>query len=160
MHEYISVQHPATTMRILYLIAHRCVPRGERQDAQRRRKPSRPPSPRQRKPVKKQAPSPQRRPRRLPSPKQESRQSPSARSPSPRPRSSRPKKALEPCRSREKAELLSSEMVFEGPLFRVLRDRLIEPGGKQSYARHRPPQRQRGHPGHRQLQEQDAIPGS
>lgn len=30
----------------------------------------------------------------------------------------------------EKAELLSSESVFEGPLFRVLRDRLIEPGGK------------------------------
>jgi ADP-ribose pyrophosphatase len=30
----------------------------------------------------------------------------------------------------EKAELLSSETVFEGPLFRVLRDRLIEPGGK------------------------------
>jgi ADP-ribose pyrophosphatase len=29
-----------------------------------------------------------------------------------------------------KAELLSSEAVFEGPLFRVLRDRLIEPGGK------------------------------
>src|ERR1035441_9030517 len=30
----------------------------------------------------------------------------------------------------EKAELLSSETVFEGSLFRVLRDRLIEPGGK------------------------------
>jgi ADP-ribose pyrophosphatase len=30
----------------------------------------------------------------------------------------------------EKAELLSSESVFDGPLFRVLRDRLIEPGGK------------------------------
>ncbi|MGA3162453.1 MAG: NUDIX hydrolase [Terracidiphilus sp.] len=30
----------------------------------------------------------------------------------------------------EAAELLSSETVFEGPLFRVLRDRLIEPGGK------------------------------
>jgi len=30
----------------------------------------------------------------------------------------------------EKADLLSSETVFEGPLFRVLRDRLIEPGGK------------------------------
>jgi ADP-ribose pyrophosphatase len=32
----------------------------------------------------------------------------------------------------EKAELLSSETVFEGPLFRVSRDRLIEPGGKQA----------------------------
>jgi ADP-ribose pyrophosphatase len=30
----------------------------------------------------------------------------------------------------ETAELLSSETVFDGPLFRVLRDRLIEPGGK------------------------------
>jgi ADP-ribose pyrophosphatase len=29
----------------------------------------------------------------------------------------------------ETAELLSSETVFEGPLFRVLRDRLVEPGG-------------------------------
>ena len=31
----------------------------------------------------------------------------------------------------EKAQLLSSEVVFSGPLFRVLRDRLIEPGGKE-----------------------------
>ncbi|MGO9318582.1 MAG: NUDIX hydrolase [Terracidiphilus sp.] len=31
----------------------------------------------------------------------------------------------------EKAEVLTSETVFEGPLFRVSRDRLIEPGGKQ-----------------------------
>jgi ADP-ribose pyrophosphatase len=31
----------------------------------------------------------------------------------------------------ETAEVLSSEIVFEGPLFRVLRDRLIEPGGKE-----------------------------
>jgi ADP-ribose pyrophosphatase len=30
------------------------------------------------------------------------------------------------------AELISSETVFEGPLFRVLRDRLIEPGGKEA----------------------------
>jgi ADP-ribose pyrophosphatase len=29
------------------------------------------------------------------------------------------------------AQLLSSEVVFEGPLFRVLRDRLIEPGGRE-----------------------------
>jgi ADP-ribose pyrophosphatase len=38
-------------------------------------------------------------------------------------------KALMPA-VEETAELLSSETVFEGPLFRVLRDRLIEPGGK------------------------------
>jgi ADP-ribose pyrophosphatase len=30
-----------------------------------------------------------------------------------------------------KEQLLSSEVVFEGPLFRVLRDRLIEPGGRE-----------------------------
>lgn len=33
--------------------------------------------------------------------------------------------------SEEKAQILSSEVVFEGPLFRVLRDRLIEPGGRE-----------------------------
>ena len=32
----------------------------------------------------------------------------------------------------EKARLLSSEVVFNGPLFRVLRDRLIEPGGNEN----------------------------
>jgi ADP-ribose pyrophosphatase len=32
----------------------------------------------------------------------------------------------------ERAELISSEVVFEGPLFRVLHDKLIEPGGKPS----------------------------
>ena len=31
----------------------------------------------------------------------------------------------------EKAQVLSSEVVFEGPLFKILRDRLIEPGGKE-----------------------------
>jgi ADP-ribose pyrophosphatase len=32
----------------------------------------------------------------------------------------------------ETAELLSSEVVYEGPLFRILHDKLIEPGGKKS----------------------------
>jgi ADP-ribose pyrophosphatase len=32
----------------------------------------------------------------------------------------------------ETAQLLSSEVVYEGPLFRVLKDKLIEPGGKES----------------------------
>ena len=32
----------------------------------------------------------------------------------------------------QKAKLLSSEVAFEGPLFRVLRDKLIEPGGKEA----------------------------
>jgi ADP-ribose pyrophosphatase len=46
-----------------------------------------------------------------------------------KPRVKKALKALLPAME-EKAELLSSETVFEGPLFRVLRDRLIEPGGK------------------------------
>ena len=32
----------------------------------------------------------------------------------------------------EKAELLSSEVVYDGPLFKVRHDKLIEPGGKHS----------------------------
>jgi ADP-ribose pyrophosphatase len=31
-----------------------------------------------------------------------------------------------------KAELLSSEVVYQGPLFRILHDKLIEPGGRHS----------------------------
>jgi ADP-ribose pyrophosphatase len=46
-----------------------------------------------------------------------------------KPKSKKALKVLLPAEE-EKAELLSSESVFEGPLFRVLRDRLIEPGGK------------------------------
>jgi ADP-ribose pyrophosphatase len=41
-------------------------------------------------------------------------------------------KAPKPAQTAETAQLLSSEVVFDGSLFRVLRDRLIEPGGKQS----------------------------
>ncbi|MFZ0742826.1 MAG: NUDIX hydrolase [Terracidiphilus sp.] len=41
-----------------------------------------------------------------------------------------PKKAIAP--AVEKAQLLSSEVVFECPLFRVRHDKLIEPGGKHS----------------------------
>jgi ADP-ribose pyrophosphatase len=32
----------------------------------------------------------------------------------------------------ERAELISSKMVYTGPLFRVMHDKLIEPGGKKS----------------------------
>jgi ADP-ribose pyrophosphatase len=32
----------------------------------------------------------------------------------------------------EKAQILSSEVVFDGPLFKILRDRLIEPGGSEN----------------------------
>jgi ADP-ribose pyrophosphatase len=34
-------------------------------------------------------------------------------------------------RSIQKAEILSSEVVYEGPLFRVLHDKMIEPGGHE-----------------------------
>jgi ADP-ribose pyrophosphatase len=40
-------------------------------------------------------------------------------------------KGIEPS-VKEKAEILSSEVIFEGPLFRVLRDRLVEPGGNEN----------------------------
>jgi ADP-ribose pyrophosphatase len=42
-----------------------------------------------------------------------------------------PRKAPKP-QLVESAEILSSEIAYEGPLFRVRHDRLIEPGGKQS----------------------------
>jgi ADP-ribose pyrophosphatase len=32
----------------------------------------------------------------------------------------------------EKAQILSSEVVFDGPLFKIVRDRLIEPGGAEN----------------------------
>jgi ADP-ribose pyrophosphatase len=41
-----------------------------------------------------------------------------------------PKQAI--AEPEEKAQLISSEVVFEGNLFRVLHDKLIEPGGKES----------------------------
>src|ERR1035438_3707081 len=46
-----------------------------------------------------------------------------------KPKAKKAPKALMPA-AEETAELLSSETVFEGPLFHVVRDRLIEPGGK------------------------------
>jgi len=41
-------------------------------------------------------------------------------------------KALKPAAPAEAEQLLSSEVVFQGSLFRVLRDKLIEPGGRES----------------------------
>ena len=46
------------------------------------------------------------------------------------PKTKKATKALKPV-AEEQEQLLSSEVAFEGPLFRVLRDRLIEPGGKE-----------------------------
>jgi ADP-ribose pyrophosphatase len=48
-----------------------------------------------------------------------------------KPKAKKALKALKPA-VEGTAELLSSETVFEGPLFRVLRDQLIEPGGKEA----------------------------
>jgi len=47
-----------------------------------------------------------------------------------KPKAKKAPKALPPA-VEQKAELISSEVVFEGPLFRVMRDRLIEPGGRE-----------------------------
>jgi ADP-ribose pyrophosphatase len=41
------------------------------------------------------------------------------------------KKAL-PAASAERAQVVSSEVVFEGKLFRVLHDKIIEPGGREN----------------------------
>jgi ADP-ribose pyrophosphatase len=47
-------------------------------------------------------------------------------------KSAKPKAKKVPSAAGENtAQLLSSEVVFEGPLFRVVRDRLIEPGGRE-----------------------------
>ncbi len=42
------------------------------------------------------------------------------------------KKAAKSATMAERATVLSSEVVYQGPLFRVLRDKLIEPGGRQN----------------------------
>jgi len=41
-------------------------------------------------------------------------------------------KAAKSSATSEVAQLLSSEVVYQGPLFRVLHDKLLEPGGKPS----------------------------
>ena len=43
-----------------------------------------------------------------------------------------PKKGHVDGKVKDQAEVLSSETVFDGPLFRVTRDKLIEPGGKEA----------------------------
>jgi ADP-ribose pyrophosphatase len=49
-----------------------------------------------------------------------------------KPKAKKAKKAAKGPAAKERAQLLSSEVVFEGRLFRVLRDRLIEPGGREA----------------------------
>ena len=49
-----------------------------------------------------------------------------------RPKAKKAAKALKPAAPAETEQLLSSEVVFQGSLFRVLRDKLIEPGGRES----------------------------
>jgi len=48
----------------------------------------------------------------------------------PKPKALKLAKAPEP--AVETAQLLSSEVVYQGPLFRVLHDKLIEPGGREN----------------------------
>lgn len=47
-----------------------------------------------------------------------------------RPKAKKIPQALKPA-VEQTAEVLNSEVVFEGPLFRVLRDRLVEPSGRE-----------------------------
>jgi ADP-ribose pyrophosphatase len=49
----------------------------------------------------------------------------------PKPKAKKAPKRQEPV-VEEKAQVLSSEVVFEGSIFKVLRDRLIEPGGAEN----------------------------
>jgi len=49
-----------------------------------------------------------------------------------KPKAKKAAKALKPATADETERLLSSEVVFQGSLFRVLRDKLIEPGGYES----------------------------
>jgi ADP-ribose pyrophosphatase len=49
-----------------------------------------------------------------------------------KPKAKRAEKTLKAAAPAETEQLLSSEVVFQGPLFRVLHDKLIEPGGRQS----------------------------
>jgi ADP-ribose pyrophosphatase len=47
---------------------------------------------------------------------------------------SKAKKAVKPAKAKksEVAQILSSEVVYQGPLFRILHDKLIEPSGKEN----------------------------
>ena len=59
----------------------------------------------------------------------------------------------------ETARVLNSEVVFDGPLFKILRDRLMNRAAQKCARRH-PPQRQRCYFGYGPLQEQEETPGS
>ena len=49
-----------------------------------------------------------------------------------KPKAKKASKPLKAAAGVETAQLLSSEVVYQGPLFRVLHDKLIEPGGRES----------------------------
>ena len=55
-----------------------------------------------------------------------------AKSSKPRPHTPPKKSKSGKARAQESEKLISSKVVFQGPLFRVLHDKLIEPGGKPS----------------------------
>lgn len=52
--------------------------------------------------------------------------------PAKKPKAGKPAKFAPAVPTEETATLLSSEVVYQGPLFRVLHDKLLEPGGKPS----------------------------
>jgi len=55
-----------------------------------------------------------------------------AKAPKAKPHTASKKNRTGKAQGSETEQLLSSEVVFQGPLFRVLHDKLIEPGGKKS----------------------------
>jgi ADP-ribose pyrophosphatase len=96
--------------------------RGERQEMPRKKKAAKPAAPKKAKNAKPKAKKAA-KPKAAKAPKPKAKKVPKA------------KKAVKAAKgpvAEERAELFSSEVVFEGPLFRVLRDRLIEPGGHEA----------------------------
>jgi ADP-ribose pyrophosphatase len=51
---------------------------------------------------------------------------------SPKPKAKKAAKVPAPAATVETAQLIASEVVYQGPLFRVQHDKLIEPGGRES----------------------------
>ena len=54
----------------------------------------------------------------------------------------------QPARTAQNVEVISSNLSYEGPLFRVYTDEIVE-NGREIDARRGAPQRFGGHPGHR-----------
>jgi ADP-ribose pyrophosphatase len=50
-----------------------------------------------------------------------------------KPKAARKAKTMPPAAQQESARLLDTQIVYEGPLFRVQRDHIVEPGGREGY---------------------------